>query len=153
MPVPNINIWFYLFLSVGFTRSSQRITNLKPICPVGLLKNCTNCYNCTEACPWKIRIPEVVRALRRELALESPFEKAFKASVALLGRVYEPYVLLRALPFLVKEGYLAYVTRWTEYITFHLPHKVKGAGLSQPGKEVIAGREPKARDRKAKRAP
>jgi heterodisulfide reductase subunit C len=118
-----------------------------------VIANCTNCYNCTEACPWKIRIPEVVRALRRELALESPFEKAFKASVTLLGRVYEPYVLLRALPFLIKEGYLAYVTRWTEYITFHLPHRVKETGLLQPGKDVVAVREPKARDRKAKRTP
>jgi heterodisulfide reductase subunit C len=118
-----------------------------------VIANCTNCYNCTEACPWKIRIPEVVRALRKELALESPFEKAFKESVAMLGRVYEPYVLLRALPFLIKEGYLAYVTRWTEYISVHLPHKVKETGLSQESKDGMNGPKPKARDRKAKRAP
>ena len=35
-------------------------------------------------------MPEVVMALREELDVASPFEKAFKASVAALGRVYEP---------------------------------------------------------------
>ena len=51
-----------------------------------LVRYCTGCYRCTGACPWKIRIPEVIRALRHELDMESPFEKAFKGSVAHLGQ-------------------------------------------------------------------
>jgi hypothetical protein len=47
--------------------------------------------------------------------------------VRLLGRVYEPYVFLMAVPFLVKEGYLKHMTRWMEYMSFHLPHKVRKA--------------------------
>ncbi len=90
-----------------------------------LVQYCTNCYRCTTACPWKIRIPDVVRALRETLHVASPFEKAFKGSVSIWGRVYEPYVMLMAAPFLLKEGYLKYMGRWTEYIGFHLPHKVK----------------------------
>jgi len=86
---------------------------------------CTNCYNCMSACPWHIRIPEVVRAMRKEMALETPFEKAFKSSIGIWGRVYEPYVFLKSLPFLLRGGYLAYVTRWKEYVNVHLPHKVK----------------------------
>ena len=92
-----------------------------------IVGNCTSCYRCTTACPWQIRIPEVVRAVREELAVASPFEKAFKGSVGLLGRVYEPYVFLMAVPFLVKEGYLKHMTRWMEYMSFHLPHKVRRA--------------------------
>jgi Fe-S oxidoreductase len=91
----------------------------------GLVRNCTSCYRCTSACPWQIRIPEVVRALREELAIASPFEKAFKGSVRIWGRVYEPYVFLMAVPFLVKEGYLKHMTRWMEYMSIHLPHKVR----------------------------
>lgn len=90
-----------------------------------LVRFCTGCYRCTDACPWNIRIPEVVRALRETLSTGSPFEKAFKGSVAIWGRVYEPYVLMRAIPFLLKEGYMKYMTRWMEYMGFHLPHKVK----------------------------
>jgi len=90
-----------------------------------LVRSCTGCYRCTGACPWEIRIPDVIRALRHELKMESPFEKAFKGSVSLFGRVYEPYVLLRAVPFLLKGGYMQHMTRWMEYMGFHLPHKVK----------------------------
>jgi Fe-S oxidoreductase len=90
-----------------------------------LVRYCTNCYRCTSACPWKIRIPEVVRALRESLSVASPFEKAFKGSIDIWGRVYEPYVFLKAVPFLLKEGYIKYMTRWTGYISVHLPHKVK----------------------------
>jgi Fe-S oxidoreductase len=90
-----------------------------------LVRYCTNCYRCTSACPWKIRIPEVVRALRESLSVASPFEKAFKGSIDIWGRVYEPYVFLKAVPFLLKEGYIKYMARWTEYISIHLPHKVK----------------------------
>lgn len=32
-----------------------------------VLLYCTNCYNCMSACPWHIRIPEVVRAMRKEI--------------------------------------------------------------------------------------
>lgn len=91
-----------------------------------LVRYCTGCYRCTSACPWQIRIPEVVRALREVLGTGSPFEKAFKGSVAIWGRVYEPYVLLKAIPFLLKEGYVKHATRWIEYMGIHLPHKVKG---------------------------
>ena len=96
-----------------------------------VLRYCTNCYNCMSACPWHIRIPEVVRAMRKEMALETPFEKAFKSSIGIWGRVYEPYVFLKALPFLLRGGYLAYVTRWKEYVNIHLPHKVKMVTRSQ----------------------
>lgn len=91
-----------------------------------LVRYCTSCYRCAHACPWGIRIPEVVRALRETLGLESPFEKAFKDSLRIWGRVYEPYVILRTIPFLIKEGYVKYLPRWTDYIGFHLPHNVKG---------------------------
>jgi len=93
-----------------------------------VLHYCTNCYNCTSACPWHIRIPEIVRAIKGKMGLETPFEKAFKSSVGIWGRVYEPYVFLKALPFLVRGGYLAYLTRWREYVNFHLPHKVRNVG-------------------------
>lgn len=90
-----------------------------------LLGHCTNCYRCTYACPWGIRIPEVIRALRESLGLESTFEKAFKGSLKIWGRVYEPYVFFKAGRFLMKEGYLSYLPKWIEYVSFHLPHKVK----------------------------
>jgi heterodisulfide reductase subunit C len=90
-----------------------------------LVRYCTGCYRCTGACPWNIRIPEVIRALREELAIESPFEKAFKGSLSIWGRVYEPYVLLMAVPFLLKGGYMKHMMRWMEYMGIHLPHKVK----------------------------
>jgi heterodisulfide reductase subunit C len=90
-----------------------------------LLRYCTNCYNCTDACPWGIRIPEVIRALRDEMNLATTFENAFKSSVRRWGRVYEPFVFLKAFPFLVRQGYLKYMVKWTEYINFHLPHRVK----------------------------
>jgi heterodisulfide reductase subunit C len=90
-----------------------------------LVRYCTSCYRCTSACPWQIRIPEVVRAFKETLGVASPFEKAFKGSVAIWGRVYEPYIFLRAASFMIKEGYLKYMPRWTEYVGFHLPHKVK----------------------------
>jgi heterodisulfide reductase subunit C len=90
-----------------------------------VLRYCTNCYNCTQACPWHIRIPEIVRAVKEEMGLETSFEKAFKSSIVIWGRVYEPYVFLKSLSFLVRGGYLTYLMRWKEYINFHLPHKVK----------------------------
>ena len=89
-----------------------------------LVRFCTGCYRCTGECPWNIRIPEVVRALREVLGTESPFEKAFKGSLEIWGRVYEPYVLMRAVPFLLKGGYIKHMSRWMEYMGFHLPHKV-----------------------------
>ena len=90
-----------------------------------LVRYCTSCYRCTGACPWRIRIPEVVRALKEALGMASPFEKAFKNSVGIWGRVYEPYVFLMAVPFLIKEGYIRHMTRWIGYMSFHLPHKVR----------------------------
>lgn len=90
-----------------------------------LIRNCTSCYRCTSACPWHIRIPEVVRALRETMSIASPFEKAFKGSVRIWGRVYEPYVFLMAVTFLLKEGYVKHMMKWTEYMSIHLPHKVK----------------------------
>ncbi len=90
-----------------------------------LVRYCTSCYRCTGACPWRIRIPEVVRALRDALGMASPFEKAFKSSVSIWGRVYEPYVFLMAVPFLIKEGYIKHMMRWIEYMSIHLPHKVR----------------------------
>ncbi|MCX5810985.1 MAG: (Fe-S)-binding protein [Proteobacteria bacterium] len=90
-----------------------------------LVRYCTNCYRCTSACPWRIKIPDVVRALRESLSVASPFEKAFKGSINIWGRVYEPYVFLMAIPFLLKEGYVKHMAKWTEYMSIHLPHKVK----------------------------
>jgi ferredoxin len=90
-----------------------------------IVRNCMSCYRCTDACPWTIRIPEVVRAFREELSMASPFEKAFKGSIDIWGRVYEPYVILRAIPFLLKEGYVKHLHKWVEYAGFHLPHKVR----------------------------
>jgi heterodisulfide reductase subunit C len=90
-----------------------------------LVRYCTGCYRCSTACPWSIRVPEIVRAFREVLATGSPFEKAFKSSLKIWGRVYEPYVLLRAVPFLLSGGYVKHATRWIEYMGIHLPHKVK----------------------------
>ncbi len=90
-----------------------------------LVRYCTNCYRCTSACPWQIRIPDVVRALREHLSVASPFERAFKGSIGIWGRVYEPYVMLLAVPFLLKEGYVKHMMKWTGYVSIHLPHKVK----------------------------
>ncbi len=90
-----------------------------------LIKYCTNCYQCTYACPWTIRIPEVIRAIRESIGIETVFEKAFKGSIKIWGRVYEPYVFLKTGIFLAKEGYLKYIKKWTGYIGFHLPKKVK----------------------------
>jgi heterodisulfide reductase subunit C len=89
-----------------------------------LVRYCTGCYNCTEECPWKIRIPEIIRALRKKLLIMTPFERAFKESIDLWGRVYEPYVFLKAFPFLLKEGYMKHIGRWKQYISIHLPRKV-----------------------------
>ena len=63
--------------------------------------------------------------MRDVLELGSPFEKAFKGSVSIWGRVYEPYVLLKAVSFLLTQGYLKHMTRWIEYMGVHMPHKVK----------------------------
>jgi heterodisulfide reductase subunit C len=93
-----------------------------------LVQYCTGCYRCTDVCPWKIRIPEVVRALKETLGMEGLFEKAFKESVNIWGRVYEPYVVLRAMPVLLKGGYMKHLGRWMEYAGFHLPHKAKRLG-------------------------
>lgn len=92
----------------------------------GLVRYCTNCYRCTHACPWGIRLPEVIRALRESLGVESVFEQAFKGSLRIWGRVYEPYIFLKTARFLMKEGYLKYMPKWTGYMAFHLPRKVKG---------------------------
>jgi len=93
-----------------------------------LIRYCTNCYQCTHACPWGIRIPEVIRAMRESLHMETIFEKAFKGSIDIWGRVYEPYIFLKAGRFLVREGYLRYMKKWTGYMRIHLPKKVKIGG-------------------------
>jgi heterodisulfide reductase subunit C len=90
-----------------------------------VVRNCMSCYRCTDACPWRIRIPEVVRAFREEVGMAGTFEKAFKDSVDIWGRVYEPYVMLKAVPFLLKEGYVKYAHKWMGYAGFHLLHLPK----------------------------
>jgi len=90
-----------------------------------LVRYCTSCYRCTAACPWQIRIPEVVRALKETLGMEALFEKAFKKSLNIWGRVYEPFVVIMAAPDLLKGGYIKHISKWMEYAGFHLPHKVK----------------------------
>lgn len=93
-----------------------------------LVNHCTNCYRCVHNCPWGIRIPEVIRALRDEFGVESQFERAFKGSIRIWGRVYEPYIFLMSAVFMLKQGYMRYMPKWIEYISFHLPHKVKCSG-------------------------
>ena len=100
-----------------------------------LVHYCTNCYRCTVACPWEIRIPDVVRAVKESLGIDSLFEKAFKKSLNIWGRVYEPFVVVMAAPDLLKGGYIKHMTRWMEYAGFHLPHNVKRLGSSQVSKE------------------
>jgi len=78
-----------------------------------LVRYCTSCYRCADACPWKIRIPEIVRGLRETMGIASPFEKAFKGSLKIWGRVYEPYVFLMSVPFLLREGYIQHMVKWT----------------------------------------
>jgi ferredoxin len=90
-----------------------------------LVRYCTSCYRCTSACPWQIRIPEVVRAVKESLGIEARFEKGFKMCLNIWGRVYEPFVVLMAAPDLLKGGYIKYLPKWMEYAGFHLPHKVK----------------------------
>lgn len=90
-----------------------------------LISYCTNCYKCTEACPWNIRVPDVIRALRELYRIETRFEKAFKDSLRFFGRVYEPYVIAMTWSKLLREGYLKYLPKWIEYATVHLPHKVR----------------------------
>ena len=86
--------------------------------------------------PGACAYPEVVRALREELGVASPFEKAFKGSVRIWGRVYEPYVFLMAVPFLVKEGYLKHMTRWIgvhEHPSAPQGAEVRDAGAPRTG--------------------
>ena len=65
-----------------------------------LVRYCTSCYRCTSACPWKIRIPEVVRALREELEIASPFEKGLQGILGHLGKGLRALCIphVRALP-------------------------------------------------------
>jgi heterodisulfide reductase subunit C len=90
-----------------------------------LVRYCTSCYRCASACPWQIRIPEVVRAVKESLGVEANFEKAFKKSLTIWGRVYEPFVVMMSATDLLKGGYIKYLPRWMEYAGFHFPHKVK----------------------------
>ncbi|HVN97209.1 MAG TPA: (Fe-S)-binding protein [Syntrophorhabdaceae bacterium] len=90
-----------------------------------LVRYCTNCYRCASACPWQIRIPEVVRAVKESLGIESRFEKAFKKCINIWGRVYEPFVVILAAPDLLKGGYIKYMPKWLGYAGLHFPHKVK----------------------------
>lgn len=99
-----------------------------------LVRYCTSCYRCTSACPWQIRIPDVVRAVKESLGMEALFEKAFKKSLDIWGRVYEPFVVFMAAPDLLKGGYIKHMPRWMEYAGFHLPHKVKRLNSSNVSK-------------------
>jgi len=91
-----------------------------------LIRLCTSCYKCTDSCPWGIRIPEVIRAIREISKKEENFGKALRSSIELFGRVYEPYVVFRIMPYLLKNGYWKFFPRWTEYMSFHLP-RLKGS--------------------------
>ncbi len=81
---------------------------------------CTSCYRCVESCPWRIKIPEIVRAIR-ERSKGDLFTRTFKSSIAIFGRAYEPYIFFRILPFLLKKGYLRYLPRWIRYMNFSFP--------------------------------
>jgi hypothetical protein len=67
----------------------------------------------------------VVRAVKESLGIEASFEKGFKKSIDIWGRVYEPFVVFMAAIDLLKGGYIKFMPRWMEYAGFHLPHKVK----------------------------
>ncbi|MBN2401309.1 MAG: (Fe-S)-binding protein [Spirochaetes bacterium] len=95
-----------------------------------LVRFCTNCYRCTSACPWQIRIPDIVRGLRENLSTGSVFEHAIIESINIWGRMYEPYVFLRASLFVLKDGWARHMFRMMEYVinivrSIHVPHKVK----------------------------
>jgi len=90
-----------------------------------LIRNCVSCYRCTDSCPWQIRVPEIIRAIRESFNLSSSFERAFKCSISIWGRVYEPYIFMNAMGFLIKGGYLRHLPRLVEYLSIHLPHRVK----------------------------
>ena len=95
-----------------------------------LIRFCTNCYRCTSACPWRIRIPDLIRGLREHFDAGSAFESAIIESINIWGRMYEPYVFLRASLFVIKQGWLKHILRMMGYVknmavSFHLPGKVK----------------------------
>ncbi|MEI6154238.1 MAG: 4Fe-4S dicluster domain-containing protein [Deltaproteobacteria bacterium] len=106
-----------------------------------LVRYCTSCYRCTSACPWQIRIPEVVRAVKESLGIEARFEKAFKMSLNIWGRVYEPFVVVMSAPDLLKGGYIKYLPKWMEYAGFHFPHKVKRLSTSNTLKGGSSSKE------------
>ncbi len=101
-----------------------------------LVRYCTSCYRCASACPWQIRIPEVVRAIKESLGIEARFEKGFKKCVDIWGRVYEPFVVLMAAPDLLKGGYIKHLPKWMEYAGFHFPHKVKRLNRSNSSNDL-----------------
>ncbi len=106
-----------------------------------LVRYCTSCYRCASACPWQIRIPEVVRAVKESLGVEARFEKAFKKSLDIWGRVYEPFVVIMSASDLLKGGYIKYMPKWMEYAGFHFPHKVKRLSKSNTSKGGSSSKE------------
>lgn len=94
-----------------------------------LLKYCTGCYACTFFCPWEIKVPDVVRAARAAFLPSHPFERAFSSSLELFGRVYEPYLLFRLLPYFFRKGYLRLLVKGLPSFRPSLPKKVKIEGV------------------------
>ncbi|MCX7857126.1 MAG: 4Fe-4S dicluster domain-containing protein [Deltaproteobacteria bacterium] len=90
-----------------------------------LVRLCTSCYRCTDSCPWSIRIPEVIRALKEISQKEESFGKAFRSSIKIFGRIYEPYVILKLSSVLLRKGYIKFFPKWIEYFSLHLPHFVR----------------------------
>lgn len=90
-----------------------------------LLRLCTGCMKCLDACPWRIRVPELIRALREIYGIREDFSYAMRRSIELFGRVYEPYVFLRVLPHLLKKGYLRFLPRWFKYMHLSVPEFLK----------------------------
>ncbi len=44
-----------------------------------LVRYCTSCYRCTSACPWQIRIPDVVRAVKESLGMDSYLKRHLRS--------------------------------------------------------------------------
>ncbi len=106
-----------------------------------LLRYCTSCYLCVSACPWKIQIPDLIRATREVVGDETRFCRGFKKSLDIWGRVYEPYVLWVAAPDIVRGGYLKHMAKWWEYASLHLPHRVKRLNAAGGRRGSSAGEE------------
>ena len=83
----------------------------------------------------------ISNAKEESLGMEARFEKAFKMSLNIWGRVYEPFVVMMSAPDLLKGGYVKYLPKWMEYAGFHFPHKVKRISTSKTLEDGSSSKE------------